>query len=301
MPNLMPILETLGGIVGFLVYAYLLHRQNKIMEEQNRIMREQLEREKAGDGSTAPAYLARNGTLKRYWPMLTMLVLTLATWSAIGLFINLRKPIIVEKIVEKPVPSTSPEQVTVLPMPKAEPHPKSSYVSAHQVMIGAGGVKIQQATAGENSPIINSPITVGNVPKRISPTDLTQVTKYLLGAQPKSRIRVAVAQNSNAIPFANDVYKAFKDAGWTMDGEGVAEVLVFFPPGKKFQGVNITYKGPVAEPNEQVQVHLGEPLFPIAVVLNALKVPLALTGDPEQKEADLITIQFEGLPVFRIN
>lgn len=160
----------------------------------------------------------------------------------------------------------------------------------------SGGTNVQQATTGENSPIINSPITVGDVPKRISPADLTQITQYLSEAKPKSRIRVVVAQNSNAIPFANDIYRAFKDAGWAMDGDGVAEAIVFFPPGKKFQGVDVTYKHEPIAPNEPVQVRAGEPLFPIGAVLKALKVPMGLKGDPDQKDADLITLQFEGLP-----
>ncbi len=307
----MPVLETIGGVVGFLVYAYLLHRQNKIMEEQNRIMREQLEREKAGESATAPVALTRNGRLKRYWPMMTMLVLTLATWSALGLFINLRKPTIVEKIVEKPVPATYPEQVTVVPVPSAEPVKKSKYAEPHPVVprkasesshplgvqqSNSGGVNVQQATAGENSPIINSPITVGNVPKRISPADLIRITQYLSEAKTKARIRVAVAQNSNAVPFANDVYKAFKDADWTMEEPGVSEVIMFWAPGKKFQGVEVMCKGLPVAPNEQVLVHEGEPLFYIGTILKALKVPMALKRDPDQKDADLITLQFEGLP-----
>jgi hypothetical protein len=305
------LLETLGGAVAALGTLYLLYKQNKIMEEQNRIMREQLEREKAEDGATAPVALTRNGRFKRYWPMMTMLVLTLATWSALGLFINLRKPTIVEKIVEKPVPTTYPEQVTVVPVPSAEPPKQSKYAEAHPVMArkasdssqppsvqqsNSGGVNVQQATVGENSPIINSPITVGNVPKRISPTDLTAITQYLSEAKTKARIRVAVAQNSNAVPFANDVYKAFKDAGWTMEEPGVSEVIMFWAPGKKFQGVEVMCKGLSVAPNEQVLVHEGEPLFYVGTILKALKVPMALKRDPDQKDADLITLQFEGLP-----
>jgi hypothetical protein len=242
---------------------------------------------------------------RQAWIAIVIAIISLAVSS--GAFYYFFHPRTVEKIVEKPVekivekmvPQECPKTIALQKSHSRGSPSESSTTPTPTTDIrqsNSGGINVQQATAGENSPIINSPITVGDVPKRISPADLTQITQYLSEAKPKSRIRVAVAQNSNAIPFANDIYKAFKDAGWAMDGDGVAEVLVFFPPGKKFQGVDITYKGPPIAPLEPVQVHAGEPLFPIGIVLKALKVPMGLKGDPDQKDADLITLQFEGLP-----
>jgi hypothetical protein len=132
------------------------------------------------------------------------------------------------------------------------------------------------------------------VPQRVSAADMARIKEYLSQVQTKTRIQITVAQNSNAIPYANDVYKAFRLAGWTMEGEGASEVLVLWS-GKKFTGVTIVSKGEPIAPNEKVSVNEGDPLFYIATVLNMLEMPRELTREPK-RDADLITLQFSGLP-----
>jgi hypothetical protein len=72
----MQILEWLGGVAYAFATLYLLHRQNRIMDEQNEIMREQ--------GGAARVLANSQGLTKRYWPMLLMGILTLATWGAVA-------------------------------------------------------------------------------------------------------------------------------------------------------------------------------------------------------------------------
>ncbi|MGA8212254.1 MAG: hypothetical protein WB799_01575 [Candidatus Sulfotelmatobacter sp.] len=72
----MPTLETIGGVLAFLVYAYLLHRQNKIMEQQNEIMREQ--------GGAARVLANSRGSIKKFWPMIVMAAMLVLTWGAVG-------------------------------------------------------------------------------------------------------------------------------------------------------------------------------------------------------------------------
>jgi hypothetical protein len=123
----MPTLETIGGVLAFLVYAYLLYRQNKIMEEQNRIMREQ-----AG----TPASASPKRTLRNYWPMVLMAMLTVATWSAVGSFFYFRKPVVVEKTVERPVPQPCPETgnaPSVVPVPKAKLFKKDEQIKTNPI------------------------------------------------------------------------------------------------------------------------------------------------------------------------
>ncbi len=154
----MPTLETIGGVLAFLVYAYLLYRQNKIMEEQNRIMREQ-----AG----TPASTTPKRSLKSYWPMLLMAVLTVATWSAVGSFFYFRQPVVVDKIVEKtvekPVPQPCPETgsapktgsaPTVVPIPKAKPlnTPSPSTVINAPSGIGIAGGEVTNPTVNNFGP-----------------------------------------------------------------------------------------------------------------------------------------------------
>ena len=89
----METIEIIGSFIGFLIYAALMYQQNRIMQEQNDIMREQ--------GGTSVSRIPK-WRLKSYWPMLLMAVLTIATWSAVGVFFYLRKPIVIERIVENP-------------------------------------------------------------------------------------------------------------------------------------------------------------------------------------------------------
>jgi hypothetical protein len=159
----------------------------------------------------------------------------------------------------------------------------------------SGGINIQQGTVGPNSPIVNSPITVGDVPRRLSSSDLSNITQYLSEVKVKTRIQIKAAENSNASPFADDFYRALKDAGWPMVDEGVTEVLLIRAPGNKFRGVEIICRGEPVKPNQPVQVTEGDPVFYIGTALKTLGVPVSLTRDPNQ-EADLITLQFEGLP-----
>jgi len=295
----MSLLEAIGGVVGFFVYAYLLYRQNKIMEEQNRIMREQLEQDR-GKGSAIPAHPIRKWQrLGSYWPMIVMFVLTAATWSALGLFIHFRKPTVIEKPVEKPVPC--PEQTTpgVQPLEPAKPLKRPSSIEqqhnpsqAGVQQNNSGGINVQQATTGENSPIIDSPITVGSVPKRISPRDMTSVTRFLSSAPNRARIKILFDQNSNSKAFAEDLYKAIKNAGWPMEDVGVQGVIIFFAAGNNFQGVELHVRGEPIRPNEQIQIPSTDPLFYIGKAAEMLKLRSSVKRDFDQPEG-LVTIQFE--------
>jgi hypothetical protein len=157
----------------------------------------------------------------------------------------------------------------------------------------SGGVNVQQTTSGNNSPIINSPITIGVVPKRISPQDVASISRFLSGAKSKARIKMAIDQNNNARAFVDDFYEAVKDGGWPMEDAGVNEFIGFSSPGKKFQGVVIIVKGEPLKPNETVYLTDSDPLFYIAQMVDALKLPHILRREPNQPD-DLIIVQFEG-------
>src|SRR5882672_188824 len=53
--------------------------------------------------------------------MILMAMLTLATWSAVGLFIHFRKPVVMEKIIDKLVPCPEQEAPEVQPIKPAKP------------------------------------------------------------------------------------------------------------------------------------------------------------------------------------
>ena len=65
----METLDRIGGVLAFLIYALLLHQQNRIMQRQNEIMAAQ----------TGSLVQQRPTRLRLYWPMIVMVLLTLLT------------------------------------------------------------------------------------------------------------------------------------------------------------------------------------------------------------------------------
>ena len=71
----MQILEWVGGFLYAITTLYLLHRNNRIMQDQNQIMREQ--------GGAARRIANERTWWKIYWPMLVMAALTALNVCAI--------------------------------------------------------------------------------------------------------------------------------------------------------------------------------------------------------------------------
>lgn len=224
--------------------------------------------------------------LSRNWKLGVMLTLVAASLGMTGYgFYRSIRPKVIEKVVEKPVdrvieklvPQECPQHQTAKDRKKDKstvrenkPIPLSPGVGSIQ-QSNSGGLNVQQATTGNDSPIIDSPVTIGNVPKRISPQDMATITRFLAGAPIKAHIRISFDQNSNVKAFAEDLYKALKDAGWPMQDVGVQGVIVLFPPGSKFQGVEFIVKGEPLKPNEQVETLGSDPLFYVGKVSEMLK------------------------------
>jgi hypothetical protein len=256
-------------------------------------------------------------TTKRAWLALVLVLVSLGLST--GAFYYFFHPRIIEKperVVEKSVPTPCPEQKApeVTPLPGAKPIKKADHMEANptgppiaraplQPLSGgiqqsnSGGVNVLQGTTGENSPIINSPVTVGNVPKYIPPQDALTLTDYLLkakGSAQNIKISIRADQFTRASPFVDEFYSLFKDAQWPMNGAGVSDVITFGSgTPQRFKGAVISMKGDPVKPDEQVQVNPGEPLFYIGNVLKALKVPIILSRE-QTLDAGVITVQFEG-------
>jgi hypothetical protein len=157
----------------------------------------------------------------------------------------------------------------------------------------SGGVNIQQGTTGQNSPIVDSPITVGEVLKRITPADMTTITGLLSSAPHKARVKIVVDQNSNAREYATDLYKAVKDSGWMMEDTGVVKGIVLAQPGSMFHGMEFKEKGEPIKPNESINVPSSDPLFYLGGVAEILKVQRSLNRNTTEPDG-LITVTFVG-------
>jgi hypothetical protein len=157
----------------------------------------------------------------------------------------------------------------------------------------SGGINIQQGTTGADSPIINSPITVGNIPKAISVQDMVVFKKYFLGAKSKAKIKISADQFSGAVPLPDDFYDALKGGGWTMVDAGVIQVMAFSAPGKRFQGAVVTINGEPLPEGQLPSIDTSDPLFYIGNALEALKIPHGLNRNKTQPEG-VISISFQG-------
>jgi len=156
-----------------------------------------------------------------------------------------------------------------------------------------GGINIQQGTIGADSPIINSPITVGNIPKAISVQDMVVLKKYFLDAKSKSKVQISADQFSGAVPLPDDFYDALNGGQWTMVDAGVNHMIVFSAPGKKFQGAVVTINGEPLPGGQMPYLNASDPIFYIGNALEALKIPHALARNKNQPEG-VISITFEG-------
>jgi hypothetical protein len=194
------------------------------------------------------------------------------------------------KLTKPQVPTSAPpkKQTSAPSAPAPQPTPSSAFIQGN-----SGGINVQQGTTGENSPIINSPITVGNVPKKISPTDMQRIVQYFLNAKAKSKVEIEADQYSGAAPLPDEFYQAMKDGGWDMKEPGVQRTMALYGPGKLFQGAVVTVNGEPLGPGERIYVNDSNPVFYIGNVLQALNIPRSLTRSKTQPE-DLIVINFIG-------
>lgn len=74
---------------------------------------------------------------------------------------------------------------------------------------------------------------------------------------------------------------------------GVSRGMMFYEPGKMYQGAVAIVHADPSESGHGVTVDQSNPLFFIGVVLRALKIPYSLQRSETQPEG-LITVQFVG-------
>jgi hypothetical protein len=157
----------------------------------------------------------------------------------------------------------------------------------------SGGLTVQQATTGSNSPIINSPITVGDIPKSLSSGDKLNLIALFNSARIKATVEIMADQLSGVAPFPDDFYDALKVGGWTMAEPGVNHYLAAYAPGRLFQGAEITSKGDPVEPGGMIQLVNSDPLYYIAKALQSHRVDMSFSRSQNQKDG-LINIRFLG-------
>jgi hypothetical protein len=196
---------------------------------------------------------------------------------------NTEQPPTVQVNVPPPtiVPTTSQNVTT---KPESRPSHSSSVSQK-----GDGNVNVDQHTEGQNSPIINSPITIGNVLKRMSPADMSTIEQFLTPAYARTKIAVEFRQSTNAGGFAEDFYNVFKSSHWPMSGD---EVGSYISPSNA-KGVIVRMKGEPLRPGETIQLARQDPAFYVFQVLAGYKILNDLYRDQQQPE-DTITVNFQG-------
>ncbi|MBS1800694.1 MAG: hypothetical protein JSS95_12815 [Acidobacteria bacterium] len=165
-------------------------------------------------------------------------------------------------------------------------------IKAAQTQSNSGGINIQQGTTGANSPIVNSPITVGNIPKRIAPEDMPKIVQFLAKAPNKATIIILADQFSGASQFPDDLYDAFKAAGWQMKENGVNRFMAFPQPGRRFQGAEVSMKGEPVGP-AGVTATPADALYYVGEIIKISGLQTSLNRN-ESIEDGVITITLLG-------
>jgi hypothetical protein len=191
-------------------------------------------------------------------------------------------------------PQTTPPPASAQPVPTQQKGHDEQINQGSLVQQNSGGINVQQGTTGGNSPIINSPITVGDVPKDISPADLSTLTDFFRRAPNKARVWILADQFSGANPVVDKLWDALSNAGWPMRDQGVDHATAIYPPGKIEKGAFIIVRGePPADQSAPIRFEANDPVSFIGRALTALKIPIRVKHDPNLPEGE-IGIQFEG-------
>jgi hypothetical protein len=135
--------------------------------------------------------------------------------------------------------------------------------------------KLEQALA-LFSPNSKCHLTVGNIPKHISPEDMKTLKDYLSKAELRLtagiELQISADQYSRSSLFVDGFYTLFHDSHWPMKDAGVAEVMTLAGPTvKKFQGAVVAIKGePFQQGGEDTVVREPDPLYYIGNVFLVL-------------------------------
>jgi hypothetical protein len=172
-----------------------------------------------------------------------------------------------------PDPLPEPDKPITRQQPKRTPAVPPAIPPGSIIQANSGGLNIQQGTTGSNSPIINSPITVGKTPKAISPEEMKELVQFLRSSPQKPLITVGADEFSSDIPFPRDFLKALEDAGWQTRGgplqgpNGRENMLPYFRGARVFLSV---------PDGMDRRVKDADPVAFILTALHGLKVPCTL-------------------------
>ena len=138
------------------------------------------------------------------------------------------------------------------------------------VQNNSGGVNIQQGTTGNNSPITNSPINVGDVTKRISKEQIRNVGVLLSHCANKPKVDILGDQYSARGPFLDQLHALFTDAGFVMLEPRPNMRMIIGASAKELAQVSITEYGEPVAPGSVVQINSSDPAFCVLGALKAL-------------------------------
>lgn len=155
----------------------------------------------------------------------------------------------------------------------------------------SGGINVEQGTIGPNSPIVNSPITIGDLKKTIAQEQVPGLVQFLSSAPTKLRVVIGVDQYSGSHPFPSDFYDLLNKSGWPMRFEGLGNVQVFSDPRKMHPKAAVSIFGETPPEGEPKSLKAPDPRFYICAVLQNLNVPCELHHSKELSQ-DVVSIWF---------
>jgi hypothetical protein len=163
---------------------------------------------------------------------------------------------------------------------------------ASQDQADSGRVNVRQGTTGNNSPIINSPITVGNTSLAFTQEQRTEIIDKLSHAAHKTTIAVVATQFSAGSKFPFDLYNIFKESGWSMYTDGVISVMALnLPSSTPMPSVIVKVHGDPSD--KSVPKDIADSLGYVAFVFDKVNLPKLISHELTVPEGEIV-ISFEG-------
>ena len=179
-------------------------------------------------------------------------------------------------------------------VPQKQPNTALPQPTSHGSIIqnNSGGVNVQQGTTGANSPIIDSPITIGNLPKTIAPKDMDTLKGFFLNAKAKCKVLITADQHNSATPLPQNFLDALISGNWTATGVTPYTNLSAAKYGSG--GAMVMIRGEPEGIDNNAHFEDSEPIFYVLKALETEHVPYVVYHSRLLTE-DTIKVDFVGI------
>ena len=160
------------------------------------------------------------------------------------------------------------------------------------VQNNSGGVNVQQGTTGTNSPIIDSPITIGTLGKAITPKNKAVLAALFLNAKAKCRVLITADQHNAATPLPQDFLDVLVAGKWPVSGVDAYTDLSAATYGSG--GAMVMIRSDHSNEDQDRRFDDSEPIFYILKALQTENIRYVIYRSPLFTE-NTIKVDFRGI------